>query len=64
VLGGVGLLAFAVTGEAAFRRGSPWLGLALASAVWLAASLALYGLLAVLRPDLCDKDKDKDPDSD
>jgi Protein of unknown function (DUF3147) len=58
VLGGVGLVVFAMIGEAAFGHIEPFAALVLALAGWAITSLALYGLLAFLRPDSCDRTKD------
>jgi hypothetical protein len=45
-------------GEAAFGRIDPIAVLVLALAGWAVTSLALYGLLAFLRPEGCDRTKD------
>jgi hypothetical protein len=58
VLGALGLTVFAATAEAAFGRLDPWVALALALPAWVVVSVALYGLLAHLRPDACDKHQD------
>jgi uncharacterized protein DUF3147 len=58
VLGGVGLVVFAGIAEASFGRLPAWLALLLALAGWLAVSAFLYGVLAVLRPDDCDRNQD------
>jgi Protein of unknown function (DUF3147) len=49
--GSVGLLVFAMTGEAAFGRVQPFGALALALAGWAICSFALYGMLAYVRRD-------------
>lgn len=58
VLGSVGLIVFAMIGEAAFGHIQPIAVLALALAGWIVCSLSLYGLLAFLRPESCDRTKD------
>jgi Protein of unknown function (DUF3147) len=58
VLGGAGLVIFAAVGEATFGRLEPFLALGLAALSWIVAAFALYGLLAFLRPDLCDRTRD------
>jgi Protein of unknown function (DUF3147) len=58
VLGGVGMVVFAITGELCFGRVEPFGALALAVLAWAATSFALYALLAFLRPDSCDRTKD------
>lgn len=58
VLGGVGLLAFAAVGEAAFGRVPAAIAIALAFLAWLATATGLYALLAFLRPDTCDASQD------
>ena len=58
VLGSAGLVVFAMAGEAAFGRIEPFAALGLALAGWAVTSLALYGLLAFLRPETCDRTKD------
>lgn len=45
-------------GEAAFGQFNPVIVLLLATAGWIITSLALYGMLAFLRPDTCDQTKD------
>jgi hypothetical protein len=58
VPGSAGLVVFALTGEAAFGHLEPFATLVLALAGWAVTSIALYGLLAVLRPESCDRTKD------
>ena len=58
VLGSVGLVVFAMTGEAAFGHIEPFAALMLALAGWAVTALALYGLLAFLRPESVDRTKD------
>lgn len=58
VLGGLGLAVFATIGETTFGRLPAVAVLLLALGVWLASSFALYALLAVMRPDDCDKAQD------
>ena len=58
VLGGTALIAFAVVGETQFTRVNPAVVLIAALAAWLALSFVLYGVLAALRPDDCDRDQD------
>ncbi len=58
VLGSVGLIVFAMIGEAAFGHIEPFAVLVLALAGWAVTSIALYGLLAFLRPESCDRTKD------
>lgn len=58
VLGSAGLVVFAMAGEAAFGRIEPFAALLLALAGWAVTSIALYGLLAFLRPESCDRTKD------
>lgn len=58
VLGSLGLVVFALIAEAAFGQFNPVVVLLLALAGWIVASFALYGMLAFLRPDLCDRTKD------
>ena len=58
VLGSIGLVAFAMIGEAAFGHIEPFAVLALALAGWAVTSLALYGLLAFLRTESCDRTED------
>jgi len=52
VLGSVGLVVFAMVGEATFGRIEPFAALLLALAGWAVTSLVLYGLLAFL-PSPC-----------
>jgi len=58
ILGAVGLVIFGMVGEATFGRVDPALALALAILGWLSTAFLLYGLLAFLRPDTCDRAKD------
>ncbi|HET9082599.1 MAG TPA: DUF3147 family protein [Trebonia sp.] len=58
VLGSAGLFVFAMIGEAAFSRIEPFVAVLLALAGWAVTSLALYALLAYLRPESCDRDQD------
>jgi hypothetical protein len=58
VLGSLGLVVFAMIGEAAFGQLNPVVVLLLALAGWIVTSFALYGLLAFLKPDTCDQTKD------
>lgn len=58
VLGAVGMVVFALVGEASFGRMPPFLALALALAGWTLAAVALYALLAHVRPETCDRSKD------
>jgi hypothetical protein len=58
VLGGTGLIAFAALGEATFGHLEPFAAVALALAGWFAVSFTLYVVLAVLRPDDCDRRQD------
>lgn len=58
ILGAVGLVVFGMIGEATFGRTDPVLALALAILGWLLTAFLLYGLLAFLRPDSCDRTKD------
>ena len=58
VLGSVGLVVFAMIGEAAFGHIESFAALMLALAGWVVSSFALYGLLAFLRPESCDRTKD------
>jgi hypothetical protein len=48
VLGSLGLVVFAMIGEAAFGQFNPVIVLLLATARWIITSLALYGMLAFL----------------
>ena len=56
--GGALVVVFALIGEAAFGHIEPFAALVLALAGWVVTSIALYGLLAVLRPESCDRTKD------
>lgn len=58
ILGGVSLSVFAVVAEAVFRPAGGWVALVVATAAWCAAAFALYALLATVRPDACDVNKD------
>jgi hypothetical protein len=58
VLGSLGLVVFAMIAEAAFGQLNPLVVLLLALGGWIVTSVALYSLLAFLRPDLCDRTKD------
>jgi hypothetical protein len=58
VLGGAGLVVFAMIGEASFGHIEPFAALVLALAGWLVTSCALYWLLCLFRPDSCDRTKD------
>ena len=58
VLGGVGLVVFAVVGEACLGHLQPFAALLVALGAWSVVSVALYTLLAVLRPDDCDRRMD------
>lgn len=58
VLGAVGLVVFAMIGEAAFGHLGPFTALVLALGGWAVTAVALYGMLAFLRPESCDRNKD------
>jgi len=58
ILGGTSLVAFAGAGEATIGQMPGALALLLALAAWLAASFSLYALLAALRPQDCDRNRD------
>jgi len=58
VLGSLGLVVFAMIGEAAFGQLNPVVVLLLALAGWTVTSLALYVMLAFLRPESCDRTQD------
>ena len=58
VLGGVALVAFAGIGESAIGRLPGPVALVLSLVGWLAVSVALYALLAALRPEDCDARRD------
>lgn len=58
ILGGVGMVAFAMVGEATFGQLQPVVALALSVLAWIVAAVSLYALLAFLRPDLCDRGRD------
>jgi hypothetical protein len=53
-----GLVVFAMIGEAAFGHIEPFATLVLALVGWAVTSIALYGLLAFLRPESCGRTKD------
>jgi hypothetical protein len=58
VLGGAALVAFASVGESLFTRQNAAAVLVAALGAWLLVSFLFYGLLAVIRPDDCDKRHD------
>ena len=58
VLGGAALVVFAVVGETFFTRQNPAAVLFAALGAWLFVSFLFYGLLALVRPDDCDKHGD------
>jgi hypothetical protein len=58
VLGGAGLVIFAMIGEASFGYIPAYLALPFALLGWLISACALYGILACFRPDTCDGRKD------
>jgi hypothetical protein len=58
VLGAAGLVVFAMIGEAAFGQLGPFTALVLALAGWVVTAVALYGVLAFVRPESCDRNKD------
>jgi hypothetical protein len=58
VAGSVGLVAFAIAAEAAFGRIEAFAALMLSLTAWVVTSFVLYGLLAFLRPESCDRAKD------
>jgi hypothetical protein len=58
VLGGLALIVFAGVGEAGFGRLPAAVMLLLALAAWIAVSFGLYAVLAVLRPEDCDRNRD------
>jgi hypothetical protein len=60
VLGGLALSVFAGIGEAAFGHLSAPFVLLIATVGWAATAFALYALLALLVPDACDENKDRD----
>jgi Protein of unknown function (DUF3147) len=51
VLGSVGIVVFAMIGEATYGRIEPFAALALALAGWAVTAAALYCLLALVRPE-------------
>ncbi|MDP9073643.1 MAG: DUF3147 family protein [Actinomycetota bacterium] len=58
VLGGLALIVFAAVGEATFVHLEPFMALGLALVGWVLVACALYGLLAFLQPEACDRRKD------
>jgi Protein of unknown function (DUF3147) len=58
VLGACALVVFAVVAESTFTRLNPVVVLTTSLAGWIVACAILYGLLAVVRPDDCDKRMD------
>lgn len=58
VLGGTALLVFAGTAEAALGHLAAGLALAIATLAWVACACFLYFVLAYLRPDDCDRERD------
>lgn len=58
VLGGLALVVFAAVGEGCFRKIEPFVALLLALLAWIVAAFALYAVLALLRPELCDRNRD------
>jgi drug/metabolite transporter (DMT)-like permease len=58
VLGAVGMVVFALAGEAGFGRIPGALALLAALAGWIAAAAVLYALLAYVKPDSADRNKD------
>lgn len=58
VLGGFALVVFAAIGESMFGRHNSALVLLLALCGWLVASFAFYAVLALVRPDKCDRHTD------
>ena len=58
VLGAVGMVVFALTGEAAFGQIPAVLALMLALTSWILAAVALYALLAYVSPGSADRSKD------
>jgi hypothetical protein len=55
VLGGAALVVFATVGESLFTRQNAAAVLVAALGAWLFAGFLFYALLAVVRPDDCDK---------
>ena len=60
VLGSTALVIFAVIGEAAFTNIPAGLAILVALVGWLVTAFALYGLLAFLRPEMCDRNNDSE----
>jgi len=58
VLGGFALVVFAAVGESMFGRHNAAAVLAFALTAWLLASFAFYTVLALVRPDKCDRHED------
>jgi hypothetical protein len=58
VLGGLALVGFAVFAEATFKLLPAVAVLLSALGAWAVASLALYALLALAKPEACDKNQD------
>jgi uncharacterized membrane protein (GlpM family) len=58
VLGGLALVVFASVAEDTFTRLPAALVLHLSLIGWIVASVVMYGVLAVLRPDDCDRQQD------
>jgi hypothetical protein len=58
VLGSAALVIFAAIGEATFTNIPAGAAIILALAGWLVAAFALYGLLVLLRPEVCDRSQD------
>jgi len=58
VLGACGLVVFAVVAESTFTRLNPAVVLVTSLAGWIVACGILYSLLALVRPDDCDKRQD------
>ena len=58
VLGAVAMVVFAMVGEAGFGRIEPFTVLLLALAGWAVVACGLYAVLAWLRPQDCDRNRD------
>lgn len=58
VLGGLALVAFAAAAESLLVRIGPAAGLCCSLAAWLLAAVTFYGVLALVRPDDCDRNQD------
>ncbi len=58
VLGGLALVVFAAVAESTFTRVNPALVLLCSLGGWLIASGAMYTVLALVRPDDCDRNQD------